>query len=71
MRGTCTNSVQVSLTSWASCPDLRAHLILAGTDDPLIPVATPHPPSNWRGSELTLYQGGHLGLVSEADELLP
>ena len=47
-------------------------LILAGTDDPLIPVANARILHRMvRGSELTLYQGGHLGLVSEADELAP
>ncbi|HQZ87111.1 MAG TPA: alpha/beta hydrolase, partial [Actinomycetota bacterium] len=47
-------------------------LILAGTDDPLIPVANAHILHRMvRGSELTLYHGGHLGLVSEAEVLAP
>ena len=61
---------------WTSLPFLpllrTPTLVLAGDDDPLIPVANgkilnrliPH-------STLHIYQGGHLGLVTEADEVVP
>ena len=61
---------------WTSLPFLpllrQPTLILSGDDDPLIPLANarllrlliPH-------SRLHVYQGGHLGLVTEARELAP
>ena len=63
-------------TGWTSLPFLpllrQRTLILAGDDDPLIPLANarllrlliPH-------SRLHVYHGGHLGLVTEAAELAP
>jgi poly(3-hydroxyalkanoate) depolymerase len=61
---------------WTSLPFLpllrQPALILAGDDDPLIPLA------NARllrrlipGARLHVYQGGHLSLVTEASELAP
>jgi poly(3-hydroxyalkanoate) depolymerase len=61
---------------WTSLPFLpllrQPTLILAGDDDPLIPLA------NARllrllipGARLHVYNGGHLGLVTEAAELAP
>jgi pimeloyl-ACP methyl ester carboxylesterase len=61
---------------WTSVPFLRSirqpTLILAGDDDPIIPLA------NGRlikllipDSRLHVYHGGHLGLVTEAAELAP
>jgi poly(3-hydroxyalkanoate) depolymerase len=61
---------------WTSVPFLRAlrqrTLILAGDDDPIIPLA------NARlmkllipDSRLHVYRGGHLGLVTDAAELAP
>jgi poly(3-hydroxyalkanoate) depolymerase len=63
-------------TGWTSLPFLprlrQRTLILAGDDDPIIPVI------NGRlmhrlipGSQLHVYHGGHLGLVTEASELGP
>jgi len=61
---------------WTSLPFLplirQPTLILSGDDDPLIPLANgrlmhsliPH-------SQLHVYRGGHLGLVTEAAELAP
>jgi poly(3-hydroxyalkanoate) depolymerase len=61
---------------WTSLPFLpllrQETLILAGDDDPLIPLANarlmhrliPH-------SRLHVYHGGHLGMVTEATELAP
>jgi poly(3-hydroxyalkanoate) depolymerase len=66
----------LSLGTWTSLPALRAirqpTLVLAGDDDPLIPVANarilarriPH-------ARLHLYRGGHLALLTEAPELAP
>lgn len=61
---------------WTSVPFLprikSSTLVLAGDDDPLIPV--------WNGrilaalipnAELDIYPGGHLALVTEANELAP
>ena len=61
---------------WTSVPFLpfvrQPALILAGDDDPIIPLA------NARlmrllipNSRLHVYHGGHLGLVTEAAELAP
>jgi poly(3-hydroxyalkanoate) depolymerase len=63
-------------TGWTSVPFLpllrQQTLIMAGDDDPLIPLANarlmhrliPH-------SRLHVYHGGHLGMVTEARELAP
>jgi pimeloyl-ACP methyl ester carboxylesterase len=61
---------------WTSVPFLpllrQRTLIVSGDDDPIIPLA------NARlmkllipKARLHIYHGGHLGLVSEADELAP
>jgi poly(3-hydroxyalkanoate) depolymerase len=61
---------------WTSLPLLpllrRPTLVLAGDDDPLIPLV------NGRimhrlvaGSELVVYRGGHLDLIAEPDRLVP
>lgn len=61
-------------TGWSSLPGLpflrQPTLVLAGDDDPIIPVANarimhrllPH-------SRLHVYPGGHLGVLTESDEL--
>ncbi len=63
-------------SGWTSLPFLpfirQPTLILTGDDDPIVPVANgrimarllPH-------GRLRVYSGGHLGLVTEADELAP
>ncbi len=63
-------------TGWTSLPFLplirQPTLILAGDDDPIIPLANakmmhrllPH-------SQLHVYEDGHLGLVTAADDLAP
>ena len=66
----------MAAAGWTSLPWLRlikqSALILAGDDDPIIPLA------NARlmhllipRSTLHVYRGGHLGLVTEAAELAP
>jgi poly(3-hydroxyalkanoate) depolymerase len=61
---------------WSSLPLLRmihqSTLVLAGDDDPIIPVANPRLMARLiPNSELHLYRGGHLALVTEARELAP
>jgi poly(3-hydroxyalkanoate) depolymerase len=61
---------------WASLPLLpwlrQPTLILAGDDDPIIPLANARL-MHWliRDSTLHVYHGGHLALVTEAAELAP
>ena len=66
----------LSSIGWTSLPRLprlrQPTLILAGDDDPIIPLTNarimhrlmPH-------SEFVIYHGGHLGLATEADRLAP
>jgi len=61
---------------WTSLPFLPAlrlpTLIIAGRDDPLIPLANARLMHRLiPGSRLHLHPGGHLGLVTEAAELAP
>jgi poly(3-hydroxyalkanoate) depolymerase len=61
---------------WSSLPFLplvkQRTLVLAGDDDPIIPLVNarvmhrliPH-------SQLHVYRGGHLGILTESDELVP
>lgn len=61
---------------WTTLPLLprlrQPTLILAGDDDPIIPVVNAKI-MNWLlpNGRLHLYRGGHLALVTEADELAP
>ncbi len=46
--------------------------MLGGLDDPIIPVANPQLQARLiPRARLHLYDGGHLGIVTEADELAP
>ncbi|MGY1691101.1 poly(3-hydroxyalkanoate) depolymerase [Geodermatophilus sp. SYSU D01105] len=61
---------------WSSLPFLRLirqpTLIVAGDDDPIIPVANAHILARLiPDASLHLYRGGHLALITEADELAP
>jgi poly(3-hydroxyalkanoate) depolymerase len=61
---------------WTSVPFLpllrQPVLILAGDDDPIIPLANARLMHRLiRNSRLHVYHGGHLGLVTEAAELAP
>jgi len=61
---------------WTSVPFLpllrRPTLILAGDDDPIIPLANARLMHRLiPGSRLHVYHGGHLGLVTEAAQLAP
>jgi poly(3-hydroxyalkanoate) depolymerase len=61
---------------WTSVPFLplirQPALIMSGDDDPIIPVANARLMNRLiPGSQLHIYHGGHLGLVTEAAELAP
>lgn len=61
---------------WSSLPALRLirqpTLIIAGDDDPIIPVVNARIMARGiRGSRLHIYHGGHLALLTEAAELAP
>jgi pimeloyl-ACP methyl ester carboxylesterase len=61
---------------WASLPFLpwvrQPTLILAGDDDPIIPLVNAQIMHRLiRDSRLHVYHGGHLALVTEASELAP
>jgi poly(3-hydroxyalkanoate) depolymerase len=66
----------IAAAGWASLPLLpwlrQPTLILAGDDDPIIPLANARL-MHWliRDSKLHVYHGGHLALVTEAAELAP
>ena len=61
---------------WSSLPLLRMikqpTLVVAGDDDPIIPVANPRLMARMiPDARLHLYSGGHLALITEARELVP
>ena len=65
-----------AMTGWSSLPFLRLirqpTLVMGGDDDPIIPVANPRMQARLIPSAtLHLYHGGHLGILTEADELAP
>jgi poly(3-hydroxyalkanoate) depolymerase len=66
----------IAAAGWASLPFLpwlrQPTLILAGNDDPIIPLANARLMHRFiRESRLHVYHGGHLALVTEASELAP
>jgi pimeloyl-ACP methyl ester carboxylesterase len=65
-----------AVAGWTGVPFLpwlrQPALILAGDDDPIIPVANARLMHRLiRGSRLHVYPGGHLGLLTEAAGLAP
>ncbi len=66
----------LAMTGWSSLPFLpllrQPTLVLGGDDDPIIPVANLRMQAHLipRG-RLHIYRGGHLGLITEADQLAP
>ena len=65
-----------AMTGWSSLPFLRMirqpTLVMGGDDDPIIPSINPRMQAQLIPSaRLVLYQGGHLGILTEADELAP
>lgn len=66
----------LAMAGWTSVPFLRLlrqpTLVLGGTDDPIIPVFNPRLQARMiPRARLHLYDGGHLGIVTEAHELAP
>jgi poly(3-hydroxyalkanoate) depolymerase len=66
----------VAGAGWTSVPFLplirQPTLIMSGDDDPIIPLANARLMHRLiPGSRLHVYEGGHLGLVTEAAELAP
>ncbi len=64
----------LATVGWTSLPLLplvrQPTLILAGDDDPIIPVINARIMHRLiPGSELTIYHGGHLDLITEAGQL--
>jgi poly(3-hydroxyalkanoate) depolymerase len=65
-----------AMTGWSSLPFLRLvrqpTLVMGGDDDPIIPVANPRMQARLiPRARLHVYRGGHLGILTEADELAP
>ena len=63
-------------TGWSSLPFLRLirqpTLVVAGDDDPIIPVVNARVMARLiPRAQLHVYRGGHIALVTEADELAP
>lgn len=66
----------LAMAGWSSLPFLgllrQPTLVMGGTDDPIIPVANPRMQACLiPRARLHLYDGGHLGILTEADELAP
>lgn len=65
-----------AMTGWTSLPFLwlirQPTLVMGGDDDPIIPAANPRMQACLCPSAtLHLYHGGHLAILTEADELAP
>ena len=65
-----------AMTGWTSLPFLRLvrqpTLVMGGDDDPIIPVANPRLQARLiPGARLHVYRGGHLAILTEADQLAP
>ncbi len=65
-----------AMTGWSSLPFLRLirqpTLVMGGDDDPIIPVVNPRMQAKLiPDSRLHVYHGGHLAILTEADDLAP
>ena len=65
-----------AMSGWTSLPFLglvrQPTLVLGGDDDPIIPVSNPRLQARLiPHARLHVYHGGHLGILTEADELAP
>lgn len=63
-------------TGWCSLPFLpflrQPVLVMSGDDDPIIPLVNARVIARLvPGSRLHVYHGGHLGILTESDELVP
>ncbi|MGA9747318.1 MAG: alpha/beta fold hydrolase, partial [Nocardioides sp.] len=66
----------LAMTGWTSVPFLglirQPTLVLGGDDDPIIPSANPRMQARLiPHARLHVYEGGHLALLTEADQLAP
>ncbi|MET0767102.1 MAG: poly(3-hydroxyalkanoate) depolymerase [Aeromicrobium sp.] len=65
-----------AMTGWSSLPFLgmirQPTLVMGGDDDPIIPVVNPRMQAALiPSSTLHIYEGGHLSILTDADELAP
>ena len=65
-----------AMTGWSSLPFLhlirQPTLVMGGDDDPIIPVANPRLQARLiPDSRLLVYHGGHLSILTEAEDLAP
>ena len=65
-----------AMVGWSSLPFLglirQPTLVLGGDDDPIIPAVNPRMQARLiPRARLHLYRGGHLAIITEADELAP
>jgi poly(3-hydroxyalkanoate) depolymerase len=65
-----------AMAGWSSLPFLglirQPTLVMGGDDDPIIPAANPRMQARLiPHARLHLYHGGHLGILTESDELVP
>lgn len=65
-----------AMAGWTSLPFLglvrQPTLVMGGDDDPIIPVANPRMQARLiPHARLHVYHGGHLGILTEADDLAP
>jgi poly(3-hydroxyalkanoate) depolymerase len=65
-----------AMAGWSSLPFLglirQPTLVMGGDDDPIIPAANPRMQARLiPHARLHLYHGGHLGVLTESDELVP
>ena len=65
-----------AMTGWSSLPFLglirQPTLVMGGDDDPIIPAANPRMQARLiPHARLHLYHGGHLAVLTEADDLAP
>lgn len=65
-----------AMTGWSSLPFLslirQPTLVMGGDDDPIIPVVNPRMQAHLiPRARLHVYHGGHLAILTEADELTP
>jgi pimeloyl-ACP methyl ester carboxylesterase len=63
-------------TGWTSLPFLplmrQPVLVMGGDDDPIVPLVNARLLARWiPRAELHVYHGGHLGILTESDELAP
>ena len=65
----------LSMSGWSSLPFLsllpQPTLVMGGDDDPIIPASNPRMQACLiPDAQLHIYRGGHLGILTEADELV-